>query len=60
MKRILISTKVLKGLVKDLMLNGGYANDLLHGDSTPNIHIVIDEEGAHVMMPNVRGKHDPE
>lgn len=58
MKRILISTKVLKGLVRELVLKEGHAKELLYGD-TPTIHIVIDEDGAHVMMSNVRGKHDP-
>lgn len=59
MKRMLIPIQSLKSLVKELVLKRGHADELLHGDSTPNIHVFIDEEGAHVMMPNVRGKHDP-
>lgn len=57
MKRMLIETSEIRGMIRQLVIDEGHADELLHGDK-PDIRVVIDEEGAHVMMPNVKGDLD--
>lgn len=57
MKRILIDTKRLKAIVGLYVACHEQPFELLSGKE-PDIRVVIDKDGAHVMMPNVKGDLD--
>lgn len=57
MKRILIPTKRLKAIV-ELYMVCQYPNLKTMDGEEPDIRVVVDCDGAHVMMPNVKGDLD--
>jgi hypothetical protein len=57
MKRILIPTERLKAIV-ELYVVCENPNIKTTDGKVPDIHVVIDCDGAHIMMPNVKGDLD--
>jgi len=53
MKRMFIEAYELAQMVKQKIIEEGHADELLYS-SEPDIRVSIEEDGAHITMPNVK------
>ena len=58
MKRITIPMENLKNIVADHIYEGFGSFELLPGATMVDIRVYIDQDGAHITMPNVKGDLD--
>ena len=58
MKRITIPMENLKVIAWEHVYNNFGPFEMLFGDTVIDGRVYIDEDGAHIMMPNVKGELD--